>query len=130
MTQIKIYKEIINYLFIGGCTTIVSIGAYTLFLKIFKMHYQVSNVLSWILAVAFAYVTNKLFVFNSKNTNILKEAFLFVKYRIYSLLVDMLCMYLLIDILKINDLIAKIIVQIIIVIINYVFSKLFVFKKK
>ena len=124
------YKEIINYLFIGGCTTIVSIVSYTIFLKVFNIHYQISNVLSWILAVAFAYVTNKIFVFNSKNKNILKELFLFVQYRIYSLLVDMLCMFILIDLIKIDDLIAKIIVQIIVVIINYVFSKLFVFKKK
>ncbi len=124
------YKEIINYLFIGGCTTIVSILSYTIFLKIFNIHYQISNILSWILAVIFAYFTNKTFVFNSKNKNILKELFLFVKYRVYSLIVDMVCMYLLIDLLKIDDLIAKIIVQIIIVIINYIFSKLFVFKKK
>ena len=125
----KKYKEIINYLFIGGCTTIVSLLTYTLFLEVFKVHYQISNIISWIFAVTFAYITNKMFVFNSKNKNLLKEIYLFVKYRIFSLLVDILLMYLLIDVLKINELISKLFVQIIIVILNYVFSKLFVFKK-
>ena len=66
---LKLYKkheEIINYLIVGGLTTIVSLASYALFTRIFYVHYAVSNVLSWICAVAFAYFTNKLFVFKSK----------------------------------------------------------------
>ena len=126
----KKYEEIINYLFIGGCTTIVSIITYAIFSNLLHIHYQISNVLSWIFAVSFAFVTNKLFVFKIKSKdNLFKEIYQFVKFRILSLLIDMATMYLLVDIFKINDLISKIIVQFIVVILNYIFSKLFIFKK-
>ena len=62
----KKYKEIINYLIFGGLTTLVSIGTYALFTIVFNIDYLVSNVLSWIIAVLFAFITNKLFVFASK----------------------------------------------------------------
>ena len=127
----KQYEEIINYLFMGGCTTIVSIGTYWLFTSVFQIHYQISNVLSWFFAVAFAYITNKLFVFKvKKSDNLFREIYQFVKFRIISLLIDMATMYVLVDLLKMNNLLAKILVQVIVVILNYVFSKLFIFKKK
>ena len=124
------YEEIINYLFMGGCTTIVSIGTYTICSSLFHIHYQVSNVISWCFAVIFAYITNKLFVFKAKNNDkILYEIYQFVKFRILSLLIDMASMYVLVDLFKINDLISKILVQVIVVALNYIFSKLFIFKK-
>lgn len=127
----KKYEEIINYLFMGGCTTIVSIGTYAICTSLFNIHYQVSNVISWVFAVAFAFITNKLFVFKVKdNNNLLHEIYQFVKFRILSLIIDMLCMYVLVDLFSINDIISKILVQIIVVVLNYVFSKLFIFKKK
>ena len=127
----KQYEEIINYLFMGGCTTIVSIGTYWLFSSVFKIHYQVSNVLSWFFAVAFAYITNKLFVFKvKKSENLFNEIYQFVKFRIISLVIDMATMYVLVDLIKMNNLLAKVLVQIIVVVLNYVFSKLFIFKKE
>ncbi len=127
----KKYEEIINYLFMGGCTTIVSIGSYTIFASLFHIHYQISNIISWIFAVAFAFITNKLFVFKVKsNDKLFYEIYQFVKFRILSLIIDMLCMYILVDLFSINDILAKILVQIIVVVLNYVFSKLFIFKKK
>ena len=126
----KQYEEIINYLFMGGCTTIVSIGSYTIFTSLFGIHYQISNIISWIFAVVFAFITNKLFVFKVKsNENLLHEIYQFVKFRILSLVIDMGSMYIFVELFKINDLISKILVQIIVVVLNYVFSKLFIFKK-
>ncbi len=127
----KKYEEIINYLFMGVCTTIVSIGTYAICTSLFNIHYQVSNVISWFFAVAFAFITNKLFVFKVKNNDkLFYEIYQFVKFRILSLLIDMACMYILVDLFSINDIISKILVQFIVVALNYIFSKLFIFKKK
>lgn len=119
------YKEIIKYLIFGGLTTLVSILSYYLFTRIFSLNYQISNILSWILSVTFAFITNKKYVFESKSNEILKELFSFYSFRIASLLIEMLVMYLLV--LFIDDLISKLIAQILVIILNYIFSKLFVF---
>ncbi len=122
-------KEIINYLIVGGCTTIVSIVAYWLFRQ-FISHYLICTILSWIFAVLFAYITNRIFVFHSKEKNIIAEFASFIFSRVLSLLAEIVCMFLLVDLIKVNDMISKIIVQFIIIVLNYVFSKMFVFKGK
>lgn len=128
----KKYEEIINYIIVGSMTTVISILSYYLFRLIFSnnsnFYIQLSTVLSWIVAVTFAYFSNRIFVFKSKNSKSL-ESVKFVTSRIMSLLIEMLVMFILTGILKINDKIAKILVQFIIVILNYLFSKIFVFKK-
>lgn len=126
----KKYEEIINYLIFGLLTTIVSILSYALFTRIFNLNYFVSNILSWIIAVTFAFITNRIFVFKSKKNKIINEAIKFYLSRITSLLIELIIMYLAVDVLNINDMISKIIVQFIVIVINYVFSKIFVFKKK
>ena len=128
----KKYKEIINYLIFGGLTTLVSIGTYAIFTKIFNIDYLVSNVLSWIIAVLFAFITNKLFVFESKSKDkklVSKEITNFFFFRIVSLGIEMVIMYVFVDLLAINDLITKVIAQVIVILSNYIFSKVFVFKK-
>ena len=90
---------------------------------------QIANVISWIVSVLFAYVTNRLFVFKSKQKIVKKEAISFIGSRVLTLLLDMLTMYVLVSILHINDKIGKIIAQFIVIVGNYVISKLFVFKK-
>ena len=125
----KRLKETINYLIVGFLTTVVSIVSYNLFRFVIS-DITVCTVLSWICAVAFAYVTNRVFVFESKNKNYVKEISSFVGSRIFSLVVEIVVMLILTSLLKINDRIAKIIVQFIIVVLNYITSKLFVFKKK
>ena len=125
-------KEIINYLIFGGLTTLVSILIYALFAKIFLINYLISNVLSWIIAVMFAFITNKLFVFESKSKDkkiVFKEITNFFFFRIVSLIIEMIIMYVFVDLLSIDDLITKIIAQIIVILANYIFSKVFVFKK-
>lgn len=121
-------KEILKYLIVGGLTTVVSIVSYYI-VRLFIENYLICTVISWIFAVAFAYITNRVFVFNSKRENIFKECTEFVFSRILSLVAEVAVMYLLVDFLNISDKISKIIVQVIIVILNYIFSKLFVFKE-
>ena len=123
------HLEVINYLFIGGCTTIISILSYALFAKVCDLDLVVSNVLSWIIAVLFAYFTNRVIVFNSKNKNYFKEFISFTGSRVITLVLDTLLMILFVKTLNINDMIAKVIVQVVVIIGNYLISKLLVFKK-
>ncbi len=128
----KKYKEIINYLIFGVLTTLVSIMTYALFTKIFYINYLVSNVLSWIIAVLFAFITNKIYVFESKNKDkkiVSKEITNFFFFRIVSLLMEMVILYIFVDMLHIDDLVTKVIAQVIVIVSNYIFSKVFVFKK-
>lgn len=133
----KKYKEIINYLIIGGLTTVVSLVSFYLvriliFTKDTQLDIQISNVISWIFAVLFAFVTNKKYVFESKTKGKekIQEMIKFYLSRVTTLLIDMATMWILTAPLNINDKVSKIIVQFIIVVLNYVFSKLFVFKKE
>ena len=129
------YEEVINYLFIGVCTTIISLLVYytcvlTLFNPDNPVLLQCANIISWIIAVVFAYFANRKVVFKSKNKNIKNEVSKFVSARVVTLLIDMAFMWLTVSFLGFNDKIMKIISNIIIVILNYVFSKLFVFIKE
>lgn len=126
----KKYEEIINYLIVGGMTTLVSIGVYALCTKCFHVNYMIANVISWVISVLFAYITNRIFVFKSKSENIILEVYQFFKYRIFSFLIEIFLMYVFVELISIDDMISKVIVQIIVIILNYVFSKLFVFKKE
>lgn len=123
------HQELVNYLIIGVLTTIVSIISYYVF-RIFINNYIICTIISWIISVLFAYVTNRIIVFKSKDKNIIKEFISFVVSRLLSLGIEIISMALLVDLLSINDKISKIVVQIIIILLNYIFSKLFVFKRK
>lgn len=126
------YREKIMYLIIGGTTTIVSILAFYLFLYAFHINYMISNVLSFVIAVIYAYITNKIIVFQSKTkgfVKIFKEFTIFVSSRLLSLGVETLTLYLLVDKLLVSEAISKLIVQVIVFILNYIFSKIFVFRK-
>lgn len=135
MNIYKKYKEIINYLIVGVLTTIVSLAVYYVCVIIFldpqnAIELQIANVISWIAAVTFAYITNRKFVFESKNQDMLKEASAFVGARVVTLLMDMFCMFIMVTCMGLSDKIAKLMVQIIVIVANYVFSKIFVFRKK
>ena len=126
----KKYEEIINYLIFGFLTTVVSIASYALFTRVCHIDIYISNILSWIAAVTFAFVTNKIYVFKSKSKNLFSEIIKFFTSRIASLVIELIIMYLLVNIIHLDDMISKIIVQVIVIILNYVFSKIFVFKNK
>lgn len=123
-------SEVWNYLIIGGLTTVISVASYALFSKVFGINYVISNVLSWVVAVIFAYYTNRWFVFHSKNKNMFKEFILFVGSRGLTLLIDTGLMVLFVEAIHMDDLIAKIIVQFVVIVSNYILSKLIVFKRK
>lgn len=123
------HLEVINYLFIGGCTTVISILSYALFAKVFDLDLVIANILSWIISVLFAYFTNRVIVFNSKNKDYFKEFISFTGSRVITLVLDTLLMILFVKSMGMNDLIAKIIVQVVVIIGNYLISKLLVFKK-
>lgn len=129
------YEELINYLIVGVLTTVVSLGSYYLCVYTFlkpdiSWQLQIANIISWVCAVTFAYFTNRKYVFKSHNDNILIEARDFYVSRILTLLIDMALMFIFVTVLKFNDKLIKILVQVIITISNYIFSKLFVFKGK
>ena len=127
------YKEIINYLIFGVLTTVVNIVTYAIFARLFHIDEVISNIIAQIISILFAYVTNKLFVFESKkNTKkeVIKEMVSFFLARIVSgALCDVGTFALMVKVFNINDLIAKIVTQVMVVIVNYVFSKLIIFKK-
>lgn len=124
----KIDRELILYVVFGAFTFFVNLISYIFFANILGINYLVSNAIAWFLSVLFAYVTNRIWVFESKSPHILKEMSLFFGGRLFSGVVDMLLMYTFIDFLVFDDSISKIVVQIIVIILNYIFSKLIVFK--
>ena len=126
---IKKYREIITYGIFGVLTTLVNIFVYFIFAKVFNLHYLICTIIAWVIAVLFAYFTNRKFVFGSKNNNIINELISFIGFRVLSGGVEIILMYALVDIFVFNDLVSKVITNIIIIILNYVFSKLFIFKK-
>lgn len=125
----KKYKEAILYLIFGVLTTAVNWIVYFPLTKLTPVHYQIANVISWIAAVLFAYFTNRTFVFESKNKNKLAELAKFIGGRIFSLLAETALLFILIDLIKFNEDLSKIGGQVIVVILNYIISKVFVFKK-
>ena len=128
------YEEIINYLIIGFLTTIVSLFTYyfltfTILNANIALELQIANILAWIFSVTFAYFTNRKFVFKQVNKSNFKEAYKFYSSRIATLLIDMALMFIFVSKLNLNDKIVKVIVQIVIIILNYLLSKFLVFKK-
>ena len=132
------YKEIINYLIFGVLTTLVNlITKYILLFTILNptngFQLQVAIIISWIAGVLFAYFTNRKFVFESKNENKLKEFISFVVARIATLLLEMFIMWFFVTLLKLDSdlyvVIFTLVAQVAVIIGNYIFSKLFVFKK-
>ena len=129
----KKYKEVINYLIFGGLSTIVNFVSYYISARIIGIDEVVSSILSWFCAVMFAYITNKIFVFESKSKNkkgIVKEIISFIGCRVISgILCDVGTFALMVKVFSINDIVSKVITQVMVVIVNYLFSKFFIFKK-
>lgn len=126
------YKEVILYCVFGGLTTLINIITYFVFSRFLGINYLISNVIAWIVSVLFAYITNKLFVFESKNIElkyVIKELTAFVSCRLLSGVLDIIIMYVFVNILGFNDFIIKIIANVLVIILNYIFSKLMIFKK-
>lgn len=124
-------KEIVSYLIFGILTTLVNIVTFWLLNKIIGMDYRVATTIAWIISVIFAFITNKLYVFNSKTTGIyslFKELFSFLFFRLLSYFLDLSLMIILIEFIKADSLIAKITANVFVVIFNYFASKFVIFK--
>lgn len=128
------YKEIINYLIVGGLTTVISLIVF--YISIFTFldadngfQVQIANTLKWIAGVTFAYFTNRKFVFESKETNKLKEATKFVGSRLTTWALSAILLFVFVTLLHGSAEIMVLITQVIEIIANYILSKLFVFKK-
>lgn len=137
MTQIKAFiqkhYEVFAYLFFGGLTFVVNFVVFFLFTKQLNIGVYSSNLVAWFFSVLFAFFTNKYFVFMTKQTTFgefFKEMLLFFWYRVVSLIMDMFLMYLFISLLNLNSMVAKVIVQVVVILLNYFFSKWFIFNKK
>ena len=128
------YKEIINYLVFGGLATVVNFVTYFIVARLMGIDEVLSSGISWFFSVLFAYITNKLFVFESKTDGIkaiLIEMGSFFLARIVSgILCDVGTFAIMVRVFNINDLFAKVVTQVMVVIVNYVFSKLIIFRKK
>lgn len=126
-------KQLVLYLLFGVCTTAINTLCYGLLHKILHIHNIPSTLLAWLVAVLFAFITNKIYVFESRRTDTaarLKEFFSFFGCRIMTGILDILIMAVAVDYLKWNALLWKLISNIIVTIINYVASKLIIFKKR
>lgn len=135
----KKYEEVINYIIVGGCTTVVSlVSKYLLLFTVLKasdpIQLQIAVLISWVCAVTFAYITNRLFVFKSKSKSYLEEIAKFFGGRVGTLLMEMVIMWFFCNLLGLNSdmwvFIFTIVCQILIMIANYFISKFFVFSKK
>ena len=151
-------KEIVTYVFFGALTTVVNLFVFFVFKQIFLSigwngifnsiipegsslqklfvggtDYLDANFIAWVAGVIFAFVTNKLWVFDSKSWTPSvagKEFTAFVGARVFSFVIETILMFVLVSLLTVNDFAAKIIVGVVVVILNYIFSKVFIFKKK
>ena len=126
------YKEVILYLFFGVCTTFINIFTF-MFARFIGIELFLSNTIAWIVAVLFAFFVNKVYVFEKKNDNkkeTLKECVNFFWYRFLTFIFfDVVTMYVAIEIFHINENISKVLANILVVIFNYLASKLIIFKK-
>ncbi|NEX77488.1 GtrA family protein [Bacillus thermocopriae] len=125
-------KEIMNYLIFGVLTTIVNIALFWVMVSYFGWNYQIATVFAWVLSVAFAFITNKRFVFNSQSfawSVIEKELIQFYFFRVISLLFDLFLMYLFIELVHVGEIYAKVIANIVVILINYMASKWIIFGK-
>ena len=129
----KKYSEVISYLFFGVLTTLINLATFWTLSTVFNLETIAATIAAWIIAVAFAFITNKIWVFKSKtktNQETTKEAVMFVIARLITLGIEVFLMWLMVDSFKQDKLIWKLLCNIITVILNYLFSKLIVFKER
>ena len=126
-------NSVLRYIFFGGCATFVNLGTYYVLRLCTSLNMNVANTISVVVAIVFAYFTNSRFVFKSSATN-LKERFgefvKFVSARASTMIIEVGGVWLLADIIHMNDYIAKFLIQFIVLALNYIFSKFLIFTKK
>lgn len=130
---LKKYKSFLMYGIFGVLTTIVNLLVYNLCYYKAGINNTISNVIAWILAVSFAYITNKIWVFESKSWKmsvLRREVTAFVSCRLATGVMDLVIMYICVDVLGWHAMLMKLASNVLVIILNYIFSKLIIFKKR
>lgn len=126
------YKDILMYILFGASTTAINVIIYWILAHPFNLDIMISTFMAWATAVLFAYVTNRKWVFHSEastSVEIAKEVSSFYACRIVTGMIDWLCMFIAVDTLHFNDILVKIFANVLVVILNYIASKLIIFKQ-
>lgn len=127
------YKEYVLYIFFGGLTTLVNVLSFWVFVYLFHLDEINSTIIAFVISVIFAFLTNRKWVFESKAKGakaIFFETTKFFSSRLFSGGLDLLIMFIFVTVLAFNAMVIKLLSNILVIILNYVFSKVFVFKKK
>ena len=136
---LKTHREVVSYLFFGGATTLVNLAAYALLVSLVGLSITAGNVIAWVIAVTFAFITNKIWVFQSRSWKpllVLREGGAFLGARIITGLLEIIgvpfLFYIGLDypLFGIEGFAAKVIVTVIVIVLNYLFSKFFIFRRK
>lgn len=135
MNKIRIlyrqYRDVISYLFFGGCTTAINIICYYVCVRFFHMTTQPGTIMAWLASVLFAYFTNKLFVFESRSWDrktVIPEIISFFGCRLLTGGMDLLIMSVFVDYLHLYDMAVKITSNIMVIVLNYIASRFLIFK--
>ena len=127
------YEEGISYLFWGGVAFVLSMVLFYIFANIMMLDEQIANIITWVICVIFAYLTNRTFVFKSKTTGakaVTKEFVDFTVARLATLVLENAVLFVCIDLFLWHNMLAKLLGQFLVIVSNYVLSKLWIFKKK
>ncbi len=131
--SLKKRREIFLYLFFGALTTLVNLVVYFGLAKLLHVNEVLSNVIAWVVSVAFAYATNKVYVFESPartRREVMREMTKFVQFRLLSGALDTGLFAICVTVLGWNDTAVKLVLQVVVIVLNYIFSKLWVFKRR
>ena len=126
-------NHVLRYIFFGGLAALVNLGTYYILRGVFQIDIVVANTISVIAAILFAYYTNSRFVFETQAKTFKGHFFEFVKFvsaRISTMIIEVGGVWLMVEVLCINDYISKFVIQFIVLLLNYIFSKFFIFTKK
>lgn len=124
------FREFSSYLLFGMLTTLVNIIVFYVFDDLFSLNYLISNVIAWFISVLFAYFTNRRYVFKGHKVNTLKTMFIFFFSRLSTLAIDIFLMFFMVEILNVEAIHAKVFIQLVVMTLNYLFSKFFVFRER
>ena len=130
---VKSHSDIVAYLFFGVCTTLINLIVYWIASALFKHSVIISTTIAWVLAVLFAYLTNRKWVFHSNATrakDIICELVSFFACRVTTGVLDIICMWLFVEVLHFNDMLIKLLANFLVIILNYIASKIIIFKRK
>lgn len=123
-------NHIIRYVFFGGCTTMVNLLSFHICLNVFKINLNISNIISIILAILFAYIVNSKYVFLEKHDSLISHIKPFIKFigaRAVTMVIEMAGVPFFIYKIEMNEMAGKVLTNVIVLILNYIFSKFFVF---